>query len=246
MVSKEMKMKIALDLVNKYPKGPNGDFRRKHYEMHREYHWQFERYTDIPYLQEDIEYKKFFGYDPTVLFSFRLDNEYDARRLLRDAYEELDPSNTPSSSQAMSRRARLLYYRVHSAAEHVRRFGGQGIYRVTWYSGYGRDKYADAYVPAKTVADAEAVGDMLRGLYGVPLDVRTRAAYYDKAEPVATLGLNAGEATHLQERANRAVAKLEEQLLEAKARAEKAAMLASMIHQNAFSLAGVDEESANA
>ena len=242
MVSQEQRKAIALDLVNKYPKGPNGVYRRKHYETPYKWHWLFDRYTDVPTLThtEDVN-KEWFGYDPTFLFALEIDSEYDARRLLRAAYEDAPEKVKPQSDSAMSRRARLLYYRVKNATDHVRRHGGQGVYEIRWGRGWG-DQYPKAYIPANTKFEAKAVGDMLRGLYGVPHDVETGVNYHAKAEAVATLGLNSNEATKIREKANEHVEELMAKLEKAKAHAEKMSMVSMMIYDNALSMAGVGEE----
>ena len=243
MVSQEEKHSIALDLVNKYPAGPNKLFKRKHYEMQHRWHWLFERYTDIPFLSSakiNTEHREFWGYDPTVLFSLHIDSEYAARSLLKEAYEgDEAKKKAPSSYSAMSRRARLLYYRIKNASDYVRKHGGQGIYELSWHN-YGY-RYPKAYVAANTMKEAYAVGEMLKGLYGVPSEQSTRASYHTKGEAIATLGMNTEQASEVKNTAEREVARIKKHLAEAQERAEKAAMVSMMIYQNALTLAGVED-----
>ena len=241
MVSQEMKIAIALDLVKKYPSGPDGSFKRKDYDLIRDWHWQFERYTSIPRLSnQSVKWSAHYGWDPTLLFSLGFGSDYSARTFLQRAYETVPEKDRPKSSQALSRRARLLYYRYHNAAEYVRKNGGQGIYQIRW-SSYSTN-YPKAYVPALSMSEARSVGDMLKGLYGVDPECHTRVDYYAKESKVASLGMNTAQANKIKEEAAAHVAELEKRLITAKENAQKATMVASMIYQNALTLAGVDGE----
>jgi hypothetical protein len=230
----EKSNQIIKDLITKYPKGPDGRFKRADYHMEHVYHDIYERYTDVPVLYGDsMNEIPWFGYDPLDLFSLNLADVNDCRNALRFVFE--DESMT---DRALVRRARVLFYRVRNARNHILKVGAKGVYELRWGWRYNSPK---AYVHASNHGEAKAVGLTLNGIFGAPAGIEAQSTFLEVGEPVATLSYNNKVAQSLVASAKTKLQDAEKALEHAQSEIKNAQARAEIIMTNAMMQANLHE-----
>ena len=137
---------VVHDLLQKYPKGPNGKLTRENY-----IHWA----TDPKHDNPDEGIKTICGYNVTDLFrlayahGIKTSSSLSMCHALYDLYPGL-------SDNAYTRRSRRLGTRLGNAISLVKNAGLPGIYEVSW----GWDNINKVYVHALDAKDAEIQGSM--------------------------------------------------------------------------------------
>ncbi len=233
-MSNQKRNEIVKDLVTKFPKGPHGLFKKKHYHMSNQWHDIYERYTDVPVLWLNGEETPHFGYNPVDLFSLKIEDMNDCYDAVRLAFSDDDISR-----RALVRRARVLWYRVRPAYRQVLKSGATGVYELKWGWRYNSPR---AYVHASTHEEAQAVGLTLNGIFGAPIGEKATTTFLEVGEPVATLAHNNQVAQKLVKNAEKELRNAEEALAKAQAGIKDAKARAEIIMTNAMMQANLHEE----
>lgn len=120
------------DLGEKYPSGPAGRLKRRHYKIVRLWSNHYNRLTPQSVVLEtvpgnvcDPSRAQFFGYDPVELMALGISDTSNSRLAARACAKE-------GESYATShRRAKLALSRIEDAIIHVRNVGTTGIWSVS-------------------------------------------------------------------------------------------------------------------
>ncbi len=161
---------VVADIIKKYPKGPNGSFKKHDYNIVRQWSNPYGRYVNKSILKSDFEYSKFYGYTPEVIWQI-LEGDFtqaNAKRLICEVFPGM-------SRVSISRRANRLYARTLCVREHLKECGTSGTFQIQW-DRYSSDK---VFVHAASVAEATATATMLAGLFGYDITERTYVNFID-------------------------------------------------------------------
>lgn len=120
------------DLGEKYPSGPAGRLKRRHYKIVRSWSSHYNRTTPQSVVLEtvpgnvcDPSRAQFFGYDPVELMAMGISDTSSSRLAARACAKE-------GESYATShRRAKLALSRIEDASIHIRIVGTTGIWSVS-------------------------------------------------------------------------------------------------------------------
>jgi len=176
---------IVSDLLEKWPKGPEGRYAQKHYRLSFQWVPAYERHTDFAVLDPgkfprhwpDQPHIDFWGWHPEELFELARGNALCPKRgedLAFARFEELVSAHAalvgdaPLSRAALTKRSRRLCSRLHTAVKHVQERGlsdRPGVWEVrSWDSPCG-SVWRRLTVWGESRADVEArvrvVGPML-------------------------------------------------------------------------------------
>ena len=229
---------IIKDLVTKYPKGPDGLFKKSDYHMEEVWHSVYDRYTSVPvlYNKAHTEEIPWFGYDVLDLFRLKITDQSDAITIVREVYAEEDISRT-----AARRRGRKLWSRLESARTWVLNNGATGVYELKWGWRWNSPR---AYVHASSHPEARAVGLTLNGIFGAPMGQEATSTFLEIGEPVATLAHNNKVAQDLMKKAERELRDAERTLESKKEAIKEAQARSELIMMNAMMQANLHNEDA--
>ena len=200
---------VVRDLVRKYPKGPDGKFKKSDYWPEYIYHNVYERYTTVQFLKQSHENHEWCGYKPEDLWVLVDGNPYEhtCRDLVSNAF-----AKEHLTSSAITRRARSLLYRLKNAIRHIRSEGTKGTWRIRWY---GSGSVNSVYVHCKSKTDAGASAAILAGLFGYDVNSQPDLTFITLESPDKALGRNKKDIDRAVSEAEYSVNSAKDRLLKA-------------------------------
>lgn len=188
------------DLGEKYPSGPAGRLKRRHYKIVRAWSSQYNRTTPQSVVLEtvpahvcDPSRAQFFGYDPVDLLAMGISDTSNSRLAARACAKE-------GESYATShRRAKLALSRIDEAIAHVRKVGTTGIWSVSSPYAATGSLWSYARIWGETKAAVEAQVRLIGPMTGLnpvwTIDIRfdrlgTREEAMKDVMTVITRGVN--------------------------------------------------------
>ena len=159
------------DLGEKYPSGPAGRLKRRHYKIVRSWSAHYNRTTPQSVVLEtvpgnvcDPSRAQFFGYDPVELMALGISDTSNSRLAARACAKE-------GESYATShRRAKLALSRIEDASIHIRIVGTTGIWSVSSPYAATGSLWSGARIWGETKEAVEAQARLIGPMTGLDPD----------------------------------------------------------------------------
>lgn len=197
-------IRIIKDLVEKYPAGPRGSLKKHHYGTSMQWVPTYNRETNVVHIRDEVgpgivaqDMKRFFGYDPVVLYKMRLRSQEDCI----SAIKTVDPTTTHMSARRDGRR---LWIRLEPVFEWIKQNGTEGIWSARWRSfDYGHPLYEGIQLYARERSEAESRIALISPMLGVTENDRAVIKFVDLGSAEKAMefnGKNLQRLTGLHER----------------------------------------------
>jgi hypothetical protein len=223
-------IRIVKDLVEKYPAGPRGSLKKHHYGTFMEWVPTYNRETNVVHIRDEVgpgivaqDRKRFFGYDPVVLYKMRLRSQEDCIR----AIGTIDPAATRMSARRDGRR---LWIRLEPVFEWIKQNGTEGIWSARWRSfDYGHPLYEGIQLYARERSEAESRIALISPVLGVTENDRAVIKFIDLGGPEKAMEFNSKNLQLLTGRHERTIKDLDARLEVERQRLEDARQTSTKI-----------------
>jgi hypothetical protein len=169
---------VVLDLVHKFPRGPQGTQTKEDY-----YQWSTDPHLEQRKDGETCGYKNLDLYRLVIQLAEVTDNrptgEWDYRQLVRSMFPDVGP-------RGVTRRSRRLANRLGAACRRIFGSGLPGIWQVTW----GYSEHEKVFMHANTEEDAKIQAKMFFGQLMGTNEYRLAANFDREGSPLELLNAN--------------------------------------------------------